>query len=167
MNVTAGLTIRPMRQEDINDVLTLERLCFPTVWHPGAYLAELNNPTSLYLVAHEGDRLVGFIGASVIGEEVHILTIAVHPERRRHGYGERLLLALLGRAYERGARHATLEVREGNQAARGLYSKYGFTPIAIIGKYYVDTGEDAVVMWLNPLPRAPRPVPRPQEEGSA
>jgi len=148
----AAPQIRPMTAGDVDEVVALERLCFPTGWHAAAYLSELGNPAALYLAARVGGELVGFAGASVAVGEMHLLTLAVAPACRRQGYGERMLRALLAEAYRRGARRATLEVREGNQAARALYEKYGFVPVAYIGRYYSDTGEDAVVMWLNPLP---------------
>ena len=150
--MTPPLVIRAMVPEDIETVVAQERAAFPTVWSPASYLAELANPAALYLVATLEGELVGFAGASLVGEEVHILTLAVAASHRRQGYGERLLQELLEQAYQRGARRATLEVRAGNQAARALYEKYGFIAVAYIGKYYIDTGEDAVVMWLHPLP---------------
>ncbi len=159
----SDLVIRPMTVTDIEAVVNLERQCFPTVWYPGAYRSELENPASLYLTAWRGAALAGFAGAAVIEDEVHILTIAVAPACRRQGIGRRLLVELLEQAHRRGARRATLEVREGNQAARALYEKYGFEPVAYINHYYVDTGENAVVMWLNPLPAGLPALHRPAE----
>ena len=45
----------------------------------------------------------------------------------------------------------TLEVKVGNVVAQKMYEQYGFVQIAYIKGYYRDTGEDAVVMALNPL----------------
>jgi ribosomal-protein-alanine N-acetyltransferase len=84
-------------------------------------------------------------------DEAHICTIAVHPERRREGLGELLLLALLDQGLERGARQATLEVRVSNLAAQGLYQKYGFEIVSVRKRYYSDSGEDAYIMTTPPL----------------
>src|SRR5205085_10430405 len=90
-------------------------------------------------------------GAWSVMDEAHITTIGVHPDHRRHGIGERLFATLLEEAAERGVRRASLEVRESNRAAQSLYAKYGFVPIARRRRYYSDTGEDAIVMWVEDL----------------
>jgi ribosomal-protein-alanine N-acetyltransferase len=48
----------------------------------------------------------------------------------------------------RQARLVTLEVRAGNEAAIGLYRRFGFEAIATRRGYYGDDDEDAVVMTL-------------------
>jgi ribosomal-protein-alanine N-acetyltransferase len=44
-------------------------------------------------------------------------------------------------------KHMTLEVRQSNIVAIALYEKYGFESVGIRPKYYMDTNEDALVMW--------------------
>jgi len=41
---------------------------------------------------------------------------------------------------------ATLEARESNTRALGLYESFAFRPVAIRKRYYADSGEDAIVM---------------------
>ena len=55
------------------------------------------------------------------------------------------MLAMIDSALEAGAEHLTLELRVSNAAARGLYERFGFSPVGIRPRYYVD--EDALVMW--------------------
>ena len=43
----------------------------------------------------------------------------------------------------------TLEVRQSNIAAQGLYRKYGFEEIGVRKRYYSDNNEDAVIMTKN------------------
>ena len=50
------------------------------------------------------------------------------------------------------ARIATLEVRTGNAAAIALYRGFGFAPVSMRPKYYVDNSEDALVMMLELMP---------------
>lgn len=142
----------PMAREDLDRVVAIERQSFPTSWRREAYERELLNPSARYLVAKVGRGVVGYGGMWVIAPEAHITTLAVAPEHRRRGIGERLLSALLEAAEDMGAARVTLEVRESNAAARALYHKYGFEAVAYMRGYYPDTGEDAVVMWLNPSP---------------
>src|SRR5439155_22463504 len=79
----------------------------------------------------------------------HITTIAVDPAWHRHKVATRLLLALARQAIRRGATSLTLEVRVGNGSAQELYRKFGFRPCGIRKNYYVETNEDALVMWAD------------------
>jgi ribosomal-protein-alanine N-acetyltransferase len=142
-------SIERMTEDDIPLVREIERQSFPTVWRAEAYTNELRNPSGCYLVGRWEGRVIGFIGMWLIREEAHIATLAVDPPFRRRGLGRQLLIALIREAVRRGATRMTLEVREGNQAARRLYEGFGFEVIARIGRYYADTGEDAVVMWVH------------------
>jgi len=82
-------------------------------------------------------------------DDGHITTIAVDPAWHRHKIATRLLLALARQAIARGATSLTLEVRVGNKAAQELYRKFGFRPCGIRKNYYVETNEDALVMWAD------------------
>ena len=80
-------------------------------------------------------------------DEGHITNIAVHPDYRGRGIGEKLVLAMLELARNSGIAGVTLEVRVSNNAAKKLYNKLGFVDSGIRKGYYSDTGEDAVIMW--------------------
>ncbi len=140
--------IAPMTAADIPAVLEIERRSFPTPWPRDAYTHELDhNRTAVYLVAHRDETLVGFAGMWVVMDEAHITTIAVDPPVRGQGIGERLLIALIDRASERGGRWIQLEVRRSNVVAQNLYRKYRFRDVGVRRHYYSDNGEDALVMW--------------------
>lgn len=143
------LIIEPMREEDIPQIMQIERMCYPTPWHENAFYSELHNASACYLVAKTSGGVVGYTGAWLIMDEAHITTLAVHPAYRRQHIGERLLLALLETAISRRACKATLEVRASNVAAQKLYAKYGFREVAIRRGYYADTSEDALIMWTD------------------
>lgn len=148
----AGLRIEAMRIADIAEVQAIERASFTSPWPPQAYRAELEtNRLASYLVARIDGRIVAFGGLWLMVDEAHVTTFAVHPAWRRRRIGERLLLAMLDLAVERGAREATLEVRLSNLAARRLYEKYGFRPVGLRPRYYSDDGEDALVMTTEAL----------------
>jgi ribosomal-protein-alanine N-acetyltransferase len=95
--------------------------------------------------------VVGYAGLWQMADEAHITTIATHPSIRGRGVGELLLLGLIGRALEIGARWLTLEVRVSNNVAQKLYRKYTFKEMGVRRRYYSDNGEDALVMWTDPL----------------
>jgi ribosomal-protein-alanine N-acetyltransferase len=95
--------------------------------------------------------IVGYAGIWVMTDEAHVTTIASHPRMRGRGVGEFLLVALIHRGTEVGARWMTLEVRASNAVAQNLYRKYTFKEMGVRRRYYSDNGEDALVMWTDAL----------------
>lgn len=149
------LAISPMSADDIAEVLRVEALCFVTPWPRNAFRNELiDNKLAHYFVGRVGDEIVAYGGLWVILEDAHITTVAVHPAHQRQGYGERILNVLLDESIERGACWVTLEVRESNVAAQGLYKKYGFSTVNTRRGYYSDNDENALVMWAGNLKSA-------------
>jgi len=144
--------IEPMRIEDLPAVHAIELASFEAPWPPEAYRNDLEtNRLAQYLVARVGDEIAAYGGMWLMVDEGHIITFAVHPVWRRQRIGERLLLAFLDLAGDRGAHEATLEVRLSNLPARRLYEKYGFRPVGLRPRYYSDNGEDALIMTTDPL----------------
>ena len=95
--------------------------------------------------------IVGYAGLWLMTDEAHITTIAVDPDFQGNGIGELLLVALIDRARQIGARWLTLEVRVSNDVAQRLYEKYTFKEMGVRRRYYSDNGEDALVMWTDPI----------------
>jgi ribosomal-protein-alanine N-acetyltransferase len=102
-------------------------------------------------VEEERRSIVGYAGIWVMTDEAHVTTIASHPDIRNRGVGELLLVAMIHRATEVGARWMTLEVRASNSVAQNLYRKYTFKEMGVRRRYYSDNGEDALVMWTDAL----------------
>lgn len=95
--------------------------------------------------------LLGFGCLWAIADEAHITILAIHPEYRRQGLGQALLVALLKSAWQRELKWATLEVRASNQAAISLYQQFGFQEAGRRKRYYQDNGEDALILWRSGL----------------
>lgn len=95
--------------------------------------------------------VVGYGGLWLSVDEAHITTIAVAPEYRGRGIGELLLNGLIDQALALNADMLTLEVRASNIVAQQLYLKYGFRPAGTRPRYYTDNGEDALIMWTEPI----------------
>lgn len=98
-----------------------------------------------------GYPLVGYGGLWLNLDEGHITTIAVALAHRGQGVGELLLNGLIDQALDMGALNLTLEVRVSNIVAQQLYLKYGFQPVGKRIRYYTDNGEDALIMWTDPI----------------
>lgn len=146
-----------MTLDDIEAVVEIEQQAFPTPWCADGYRRELlHNERSHYWVlrpsASRPDQawpsVLAYGGYWLLGDEVHIITIATHPAWRRLGLGEWLLLEMLAQVRSQGVSQVTLEVRVGNQAARALYEKLGFAEVGLRKRYYRDNHEDALLMTL-------------------
>ena len=142
----------PMRRRHLRTVLRIEAQVYPRPWSLSLFMSELAlRGTRVYTVARVGGAVVGYSGLMLAGEDAHVTTIAVDPAWHRHKVGTRLLLQMARMAAERGAANLTLEVRVSNTAAQALYRTFGFAPAGIRKGYYVETNEDALVMWANDI----------------
>jgi len=142
-----------MEESDLDEVAAIERASFPLPWSRNLFLRDLKeNKIAFFLAVRDRGELVAYGGFWLLQEEINIVNVAVHPDHRKKGFGRLVLDALLKEGQKQGATIATLEVRESNKAARTLYERLGFIQIAIRKKYYSDNREDALVMWLNPIP---------------
>lgn len=133
---------------DLPQVMELERLAFEKPWTPGLFLHELKLSFSRLHLARTSNgsrRLVGYVCWWLVGEEVHILNLAVHPGSRRGGAGRALVQRVLDDAATHRAASVSLEVRRDNEAALGLYGAMGFSASGLRKNYY-GPGEDAVIM---------------------
>ena len=149
-----SVEIKKMTKDDVHTVSNIEKECFAIPWHESAYLTEITNRSAYYIVSMQDGKMTGYAGMWVIMDESHITTIGVAKEYRGKKVGEMLLMSLLDEAMKRGARRATLEVRESNNVAQNLYRKYGFAPAAIRRGYYTDNYENAIVMWIDNMSSA-------------
>src|SRR6516164_3053566 len=142
----------PMRRRHLRAVLRIESQVYPRPWSLPLFMSELNLRTSrAYYVARVNGSVVGYAGLMLTGDDAHVTTIAVDPAWHRHRSATRLLLNLARQARERNARHLTLEVRMSNTGAQALYRKFGFRPAGIRKNYYLETNEDAMVMWADDI----------------
>lgn len=144
------MTIRTMNRGDIPSVAALEAVVYDQPWSPRVFFDELAMDNRQYVVIANGDsRIIGYGGLLVVDDDAHITTLAVAPEVRGRHLGKRLMLALVEKALDVGARHLTLEVRLSNSSAQGLYELFGFAPVGKRKNYY--KGEDALVMWATDI----------------
>ncbi|MDF2840795.1 MAG: tsaB [Clostridia bacterium] len=85
-----GIAIRAMELKDVDDVWDIEKLSFRTPWSRESFLEEMQvNQKARYVVAELGDTVVGYGGMWFIVDEAHITNIAVHPDYRGQGIGEK------------------------------------------------------------------------------
>lgn len=140
---------RDMIEEDIPQIIEIEKACFSDPWSADAMRRELHENAHMahYKVACDGKKVVGYGGYWQVFDEANITNIAVHSDYRRQGIGEGLLKALEAEYPKLGIMYATLEVRVSNEAAKKLYLKNGFVSAGIRPNYYEKPREDADIMW--------------------
>lgn len=144
-----GLELGPMRRRHLRQVLRIEGQVYPRPWSMALFLQEIARKSDrVYLVAKVESDVVGYVGSMITGPEAHITTIAVDPEYQRLKIGTRLMIAVLETGIDRGCSSVSLEVRRTNSPAQRLYESFGFKPIGVRRGYYIETGEDAIVMWV-------------------
>jgi ribosomal-protein-alanine N-acetyltransferase len=147
-----NLSIRKMMVEDIPAVVALDKISFSLPWPERSFRFEVTaNPASRCWVAEVDERIAGMIVAWLFVDEVHIATLATHPDFRRQGLAQKLLLHVLKLALQEGAVSSFLEVREGNAAAQEMYRKFGYKESGRRPRYYKDNGEDAILMTLSEI----------------
>ncbi len=148
------IKIRELTGNDVAAIMAIEPFIYGDHhWSKATFLNELTNEKSFYYGAFDksGENLLGYTGFWLITGEAHITTLAVHPDYRRKSIGERLLINTVIKARELGGEWLTLEVRESNEAAKGLYFKYGFSALGERKKYYQDNGETALILWSDKI----------------
>ncbi len=146
--------IRRMQPEDLAAVMSIQRVAFRNPWSTELVRRELTHEWSTILLAEEPTpegsmRLLGFSIFWLVQDELHILNVATAPEHRHRGVARAVLSATLDEARDHRCTVATLEVRRSNEAALNLYRSFGFRAVGIRPNYYVEEGEDALVMVLD------------------
>lgn len=146
MTGLGDITICPMCEDDLAQVLAIETASYPRPWGRDHFWDELNSPYAFPLVALDQDGSVaGYICPTLLFDEAEIRNVAVHPDRRAFGIGRLLVDHVLTECRTRNAASVALEVRVSNLAAQSLYRRLGFRETGRRPKYY-ENGEDAILM---------------------
>ena len=137
------IEILRMNETHAAAVAELEKQNFSEPWSENSVRGELTNPLALWLVALDGDAVVGYVGSQTVLGEADMMNIAVADSHRRQGIARLLvqeLIALLD------ANMLTLEVRASNVPAIALYESLGFTQVGLRKNYYRKPKEDALIL---------------------
>lgn len=135
-----------MTQAHISQVAQLESRCFSMPWSERSIAGELTNPLSLWIVAVDADKVLGYVGSQSVLGEADMMNLAVCPEARRSGIGKELVNTLVFHLKEEQVHSLTLEVRASNQPAIALYLGIGFEQVGRRPGYYKNPKEDALIL---------------------
>lgn len=135
-----------MTSGHLDDVYIIETECFSHPWSKHSLEEELNNETSLFLVAKEENEVIGYIGMSIVIDEGYIFNVAVRENHRNKGVATALINELVTYGKKNNFSFITLEVRESKLPAISLYSKFGFIKAGERKNYYSNPKENAILM---------------------
>ena len=140
------MIITNMTSDHVAQIADLEKLCFSDPWSENSIASELENKLSLWLVALEDGKVVGYVGSQTVLGWTDMMNIAVHPDYRRRGIAESLVEKLVDALKANQAENLTLEVRISNTPAISLYEKLGFAQVGLRKNYYHNPKEDALIL---------------------
>lgn len=140
-----GIVIETATASDITAVHRLEEASFPQPWRREFFEGELYAHGRFNLVAKRLGRVIGYLFAMWIFDEMHVNKIAVEESERRKGIAQALMGRCIDFAREHDIQSISLEVRKSNRGAQEFYRFLQFTPSYERPRYYPD-GEAAVVM---------------------
>ncbi len=135
----------PMKKEHIPGLVEIEEQCFNSGYAEKTFLKELENKIAIYIVAVDGEAVLGYIGLWNICGGADIIDVAVGKNFRRRGIGEGLISKMLEVCRKEEIFEVNLEVRASNIAAQNLYQKMGFSEVGL-RKLYYENKEDAILM---------------------
>ncbi len=146
--VVPEIHVMKMQRRHLNDVIAIEADVFANPWSTGLFLAELSKGSRSYYVAESDGELIGFAGMMYYGNGAHLLNVAVTPAFQRHKVGTRLFHIMMAEAIEQGVESIYLEFRRSNVVGYSVYSKFGFEVVDVRKGYYIESGEDGIVMAI-------------------
>jgi ribosomal protein S18 acetylase RimI-like enzyme len=144
-DASAGqLAIGPVKRSDLWQVRNLQRRAFRRglAYSFTTLVLLWLLPSVRFLVARQGERVVGCaIGDRNAGNS-RVINLAVDPGARRRGIGAQLLRTLEAALPEGDV---ILMVEQGNESAKRLYERTGYISVGV-GRNYYGHGHDGI--WM-------------------
>ena len=143
--------------KDITLIKEIEKESGLSSWKEADYLQETAREDSLFFIAKENHKTIGFILARLImiksnsllnfnEGEIEIYNIAVKCEFRRNSAGSLLLNKIIEERYKKKVKKIFLEVRKTNFNARRFYKNHLFEVVGERKRFYSNPVENAMLM---------------------
>jgi ribosomal-protein-alanine N-acetyltransferase len=141
---TDAVLIRPAAFGDLWGVSRLQKRAFrpPLAYGLSAIVLLWLLPHVQFLIAKDGERIVGCAIGDRHGDQSRVINICVDPDARRRGIGTDLLAQIEQRL---PLGNLILMVEETNADARRLYQRDGFTSVGT-GRDYYGRGQHGI--WM-------------------
>ena len=141
------IRVRIAKSSDLDDIYDLDVQTFAMPWSKEALSYDiLENDNAFVIVAEYEGEFAGYADIWTVLDEADLNSIAVRVDFRRKGIGDAIMLAMIEMLSTSGVATINLEVRVSNMPAIKLYKKYGFNECGVRPGYYLDNGEDALIM---------------------
>ena len=140
------IEIRQMQLDDLEQVMEIENENFSVPWTETGFFTFLLREDTLFLVAQEGEKILGYCGVVMVQDEGDITNVAVKKNRQNQGVGKKLMEELVKYTEQEGVTRLFLEVRASNEPAIHLYQNMGFVQTGIRKNYYEEPREDGIMM---------------------
>lgn len=134
------MEILKFKPEYLKEVILIERECFPEKepFPPEIFLYIWRKFKDGFLIAKEGNEILGFGICKKEGEKGLIFSLAVRRKEQGKKIGTQILKNLLENLKKRGIKVVELHVKENNERAIKFYQKFGFEIKEKIQNYYSD-----------------------------
>jgi [ribosomal protein S18]-alanine N-acetyltransferase len=142
----SNAVIAPVESEAVEDLLRIEKESFSNPWSRNHFISAIKSPQMDVLAYRLDDSVAGYIVLYRIKAVMVIANLAVSGEHRMEGIGSSLLKYGIQQGRENNCNYSVLDVRKSNKAAVSLYKKSGFSIIGSNKNYYLNPGEDSLVM---------------------
>lgn len=145
-------TIREMTQNDLSDVMQIERGNHPYPWSSELMSSCFKDNYSSF-VYEKDEKIIGYLISTFAADESNILNVCVERQYRNTGIAKRLVNQAIKFCATSGIKSIFLEVRESNSAAINVYINNGFVEVGVRKNYYPHQAgkEDAIIMALELL----------------
>lgn len=140
------ISVRKMQASDVEKVSQIEAAVFSRPWSKKGFLDALNLGNTIFLVAEENKKILGYVGMYVSLDEGEITNVAVAPDARQRGIGQSLIEKMKKEAEANSVAQIILEVRVSNAPAIRLYQRNGFVNCGTRKGFYDFPKEDAYIM---------------------
>lgn len=140
-----NFVISSAEKYDAAEISEIEKSNFSTPWTEKQILEEIEKENSIFLIAKNNEKVIGYISGQLILDEFYISNIAVKSEFRKNGIAYSLIKRLIAELFNLPCIFATLEVRDSNTPARNLYEKCGFKYQGNRKGFYSKPFEDACI----------------------
>lgn len=131
-------------ESDIPIIAEIEKERFSEPWSENSIRSAMNNNTVFFLAKQNG-KTVGYVGLSVVADEGYITNIAVKKEAEKQGVATALLAKVCEYCVEKQLAFFSLEVRKSNTQAIKLYKRFLMEEVGLRKNFYVTPKEDALI----------------------
>lgn len=130
------MQVKEIEKSDFAEVLGLIREEFPYVSFNEEKIGQRIASGNYFLFkAVDKNELLGFVELQMLeGKVARINGLTVKPEHRKKGVAKKLLDYVLGFLKKKGVGRVLLLVKQGNEAAKRVYSKAGFKFIGLYNR---------------------------------